>query len=380
MLPDIIAFSHLRWDFVYQRPQHILSRLARRQRVFVIEEPIVQAGEPHWECFQPTYNVTVCRFFTPIATPGFHDDHLPALMTALPKLLREHKINNVIAWMYTPMALPLLRLVKPQHVIYDCMDELSSFLHAPPALLANEQALLKRADLVFTGGPSLYRAKRHRHPAVHCFPSSVDTSHFQQARFCLEASDQVRIPRPRLGFYGVIDERFDIGMLSALAERHPEWQMVMVGPVVKIDPATLPQMPNIHYFGQRDYHDLPTYLAGWDVCLLPFARNEATRFISPTKTLEYMAAEKMIVSTPINDVIELYGESVGFGATPAAFVAACEYALHMPEFDRVQRLLGMRNVLQTTSWDSTVQAMQRLMATLSTVQTPIQTTRAVRVA
>ncbi len=263
------------------------------------------------------------------------------------------------------MAEPVLDAVTPGLVVYDCMDELSLFLGAPPELVRMETALLGRADLVFTGGVSLYEAKRTRHPRVHCLPSSVDASHFARARpsaqGVAEPEDQAGLRHPRLGFFGVLDERLDLAVLDAVATAHPEWQIVMVGPVVKIDAATLPRHPNIHYTGQRPYQQLPGYLAGWDVCLLPFARNEATRFISPTKTLEYMAAERPIVSTPIADVARSYADIVYLADSPAAFVEACERALATPEEERAARTEAARAVLARTSWDATAGRMEQLI-------------------
>ena len=186
---------------------------------------------------------------------------------------------------------------------------------------------MQRADIVFTGGPSLFRAKQHRHHNVHCFPSSVEADHFGRARdAAIDHPDQQDIPHPRLGFFGVIDERFDPVAISLLADAHPDWHVVLVGPVVKIDPAMLPQRNNIHYMGQRSYQELPEFLAGWDVALLPFAMNDSTRFISPTKVLEYMAAERPIVATPLPDLLP-YRSSVLMAAGAPAFVSACEQAL-----------------------------------------------------
>jgi UDP-galactopyranose mutase len=278
------------------------------------------------------------------------------------RFVREEQFRRCLLWMYTPMALPLIDFFEPEVLIFDCMDELSAFDFAPPQLVERERQLLQRADIVFTGGPSLYRAKQGQHPNVHLFPSSVDAAHFRRALHGLaEPEDQALLPHPRLGFFGVIDERMDRPLLAHLARSHPEWHIMMVGPVVKIDLATLPQAPNLHYLGQRSYEALPAYLAGWDVCLLPFARNAATRFISPTKTLEYMAAERPIVSTPIADVQEPYGDIVYLGETPEAFVEACERALTSSQEDRMQRSEKMRAVLQQTSWDATVVAMQSLI-------------------
>ena len=361
----VVAFSHLRWNFVYQRPQHLLSRIAAHRPVFFVEEPDYDAdGPPRWERSNPEPNVYVLRPRTPVRAPGFHADQLPALEPLLAQL-REEVGDPVLAWLYTPLALPVARLLEADAAVYDCMDELSLFLGAPPELLTYEAELLEYADVMFTGGPSLFRAKQQRHPNVHCFPSSVDAAHFRLAdrdgRPVSEAEDQAELPHPRLGFYGVIDERLDLGLVDAVAAAHPEWQLVLVGPVVKIDPATLPRRPNIHYLGQRAYQELPRYLAGWDVCLLPFARNDATRFISPTKTLEYMAAELPIVSTSITDVAEPYGEIVYLGDTPEEFIAACEAALNADPAERARRTAQMREVLAGTSWDVTVSAMERLL-------------------
>src|SRR5919112_624814 len=364
----IVAFSHLRWNFVYQRPQHLLSRLAAKRPVFFIEEPELDLeGPARWERSSPQPNVTVLRPRTPIRQFGFHPEQIAALKPLIAGLANELRASSLVAWLYTPMAFPLAQELDPDAVVYDCMDELSLFRGAPPELLGQEEAVRERADVMFTGGPSLYRAKQARHHNVYCFPSSVDAAHFRKARSgvggapAVEAEDQEGIPHPRLGFYGVIDERLDLELIDSVAAARPDWQLVLVGPVVKIDPAVLPRRPNIHYFGQRSYDELPGYLAGWDVCLLPFARNDATKFISPTKTLEYMAAELPIVSTPITDVAEPYGHIVYLGGTPEEFISACEAALASSPEERASRAAQMRQVLAGTSWEVTVAAMERLL-------------------
>lgn len=356
----VVVFSHLRWDFVYQRPQHLLTRMAGKYPVYVIEEPVFTPGRPPFiERFSPHPNLYILRLNSPSPEPGFSDSHLPFFQDLL---LQSLGFRHCLLWVYTPMALPLADLLEPDLIIYDCMDELSAFDFAPPQLVERERELLSRADIVFTGGPSLYRAKKGRHPNVHCFPSSVDMAHFGTARSALpEPDDQARIPQPRLGFFGVIDERFDRDLLSEVAAARPDWHFVLVGPIVKIDPAALPQGRNLHYLGQRSYAELPNYLAGWDVCLLPFAQNAATRYISPTKTLEYMAAERPIVSTPIRDVAEPYGDLVYLAGTPQEFIRACHDALTAPLAERTRRVQGMRATLSGTSWDATAEAMDRLI-------------------
>jgi UDP-galactopyranose mutase len=375
----IVAFSHLRWNFVYQRPQHLLSRLAASHPVVFVEEPEFDPDGPaRWERNSPHPGVTVYRPRTPVHAPGFHAEQLPVLEPLMAELAAELGDANLLAWLYTPMALPLALALDPAAAVYDCMDELSLFLGAPPELLRFEEQLLEYADVMFTGGPSLFRAKQSRHPNVHCFSSSVDSAHFRLRRpdgtAVSEADDQAELPHPRLGFYGVIDERLDLEIIDRVAGAHPDWQIVLVGPVVKIDPDRLPRKPNLHYFGQRTYDELPRYLAGWDVCLLPFARNEATKFISPTKTLEYMAAELPIVSTPITYVAEPYGHIVYLGETPDEFVRACEAAMTASTEERAARAAQMREVLAGTSWEVTVSAMERLltkaMAERTTLRVP----------
>ncbi|MBT1073435.1 NAD(P)-binding protein [Pelotalea chapellei] len=363
MTQSLLVFSHLRWNFVYQRPQHLLSRLAQKRRVVFFEEPEPGTSEkPYLEFDMPEPNVLVCRPHTPCLKGGYHDEQLPYLALLLKQLIADEKMTDYLLWFYTPMALPLSTTLKPKGIIYDCMDELSAFLNAPRQMIQRETALLKMADVVFTGGPSLYRAKKDRHPNVFCFPSSVDEQHFAQARGGAQEPDiQKKLSRPRLGFFGVLDERLDLNLLEQTAIVHPEWQIIMVGPLVKIKPTDLPRHKNIHYFGQQRYEDLPNFLSGWDVCLLPFALNEATKFISPTKTLEYMAAEKPIVSTPITDVADPYSHIVYLGDTPETFISSCERALLQSRMEQQRRVAGMRDVLSRTSWDATAEAINKII-------------------
>lgn len=367
----LIVFSHLRWDFVFQRPQHLLTRLAREYQIIFVEEPVYQPGEAAFHFSYPAANVTVARPHTSIQQPGFHDDQLVQLTPLMEQLC--HEDEQPLVWFYTPMALPLLANFNASAVIYDCMDELAAFANAPRQLLQRESALLRRASLVFTGGPSLYAAKKDRHPSVYCFPSSVDVVHFEQA---LDRTNehplQEHIPHPRLGYYGVIDERMDTALLAQLADAHPEWQIVCVGPVVKIDPASLPVRNNIHYLGQQPYQALPQFLAGWDVCLMPFMLNESTQFISPTKVLEYMAAALPVVSTPIKDVAEPYGDVVFIAKDAGSFIAHCERALALTDAQTARMVQRMKQIVSLTSWDSTAQQMKMLMSGAAEKATPLQ--------
>jgi glycosyltransferase involved in cell wall biosynthesis len=361
-MPTLIVFCHLRWDFVFQRPQHLMTRLAEHYNILLVEEPVHSEGQAHLQKTAVAPNITVCRPHTPIHAHGFHDDQIPTLQTLLGDLVPDGE--RPVVWFYTPMALPLLQGLNPAMVVYDCMDELASFKNPPKQLLQRESALLNIADLVFTGGPSLYEAKKDRHPNAHCFSSSVDAKHFRKALdSAISHPEQAGIPGPRLGFYGVIDERFDTELVRRMAEAHPEWQIVLVGPVVKIDPAELPRAQNVHYMGQRNYDELPKFLAGWDVCLLPFAMNDSTKFISPTKVLEYMAAEKPSVSTPITDVKVPYGDVVAIASTPEEYIAACERMLALNEEERNAMVERMRDIVANTSWDKTASRMHELIST-----------------
>ncbi|HJU24974.1 MAG TPA: glycosyltransferase, partial [Casimicrobiaceae bacterium] len=359
---ELVVFSHLRWSFVYQRPQQILSRLARTWRVLFVEEPVYSSGDPRAELSAPAPNVTVLTPHTPLTAPGFHDDQIPLLGKLLRQTLARERFGDYAAWLYTPMALPLLTKLSPRIIVYDCMDELTAFKGAPRQLVQRESALLRVANVVFTGGPSLFDARRTRHFNVHHFPSSVDRDHFARGGDVAIAHPEVKaLSRPRLGYFGVIDERLDYPLIEAIAKARPEWEICLVGPTAKIDPATLPHAPNLHYFGQRKYAELPAFLAGWDVAVLPFAHNDATRFISPTKTLEYMAAGRAIVSTSVEDVQRLYGDVVRFADTCKSFIAACEAALVEPEPSRAKRLAKMRAIVASTSWDEAAREMRRII-------------------
>jgi UDP-galactopyranose mutase len=347
---DVICLSHLRWDFVFQRPQHLLTRCARDRRVFYVEEPTVVDGiEPRFDA-HARGNVTVIVPHLPPASAETHDAMQRRLLS---DLLVRHRIHDYLLWFYTPMAIAFTEHLTPAAVVYDCMDELSAFKGASAQLTQREAMLMRCASLVLTGGQSLYEAKRSQHHNIHPFPSSVDVKHFAQARtITADPPDQATMPHPRLGFFGVIDERMDLDLLRGVAEARPDWQLVMIGPVVKIDPAMLPRLSNIHYLGSKTYDQLPSYIAGWDVALLPFARNEATRFISPTKTPEYMAAGKPVVSTSIRDVVRPYGqqELVRIADDVPAFVSACEAALAEDASARITRADAF---LRQMSWDGT---------------------------
>lgn len=365
-MSPLVVFSHLRWSFVYQRPQHLMSRLALHQPVLFIEEPLHDPGPVRLDSSWQGRSIEVLTPRTPLPARGFDLAQALLLRPVLRQALRDRGIRSPMAWLYTPLALPLARDLDPALWAYDCMDELSAFKGASAELPARERELLALADVVLAGGPALADAKRALRPDVHCMPSAVDVEHFQPGSASEEArqhAEQVQghLPHPRLGFFGVIDERMDLALLAQLADARPQWQLVMAGPVVKVDPASLPRRPNLHWIGLQRYQSLPALMEGWDVCLMPFALNESTRFISPTKTLEYLAGVKPVVSTPVPDVLRLYGAVVRTAAAGEAFVGACERALHETPAQRRQRLTHAMDVVASYSWDGCAQVVQALL-------------------
>jgi UDP-galactopyranose mutase len=358
---ELICFSHLRWGFVYQRPQHLMSRFAKHWRVFFIEEAVFDDDKPGLRInICPKTGVHVVVPVLPDNLPrAQRNDCLSDLITGL---ISDKNIRDYVVWFYTPMALDFARELQPVATVYDCMDELSLFRGAPPELIQKEKELLAEADLVFTGGLSLFESKCEEHSRVHSFPSSVDVPHFAQARrIANEPPDQKDIPHPRIGYAGVIDERLDVELIANVAEQRPDWQIVMIGPVVKISAASLPRRGNIHYLGIKPYSDLPAYFSAWDAAMLPFALNDATRFISPTKTPEYLAAGLPVISTPIRDVIRPYGELglVHIAKSSSEFTAAMDkvmtFGMSFKWRERADAFLS------TLSWDATWNEMNDLI-------------------
>ena len=359
---DLVCLSHLPWNFVYQRPNHLMARAAKSRRVFFVEEPARRGGDARVEA-EARDGLTIVR---PIVPDAASDSALASLVRAeIDRFLASEGVVRPWLWYYTPMALPWTEHIDATSVVYDCMDELSGFRFAPSAVRQLEQRLIDRADVVFTGGRSLFEAKRDRHPRTFLFPSSVDAAHFGKARsHTIEPPDQAAIARPRIGYFGVIDERIDLELIGAVARARPSWQLVMVGPLAKIDESELPRAANIHWLGLKQYEELPAYLAGWDVAIMPFALNESTRHISPTKTPEYLAGGRPVVSTPIHDVVHPYGEKglVAIARDAGEFVASVEATLHA---DRGALLSRADRFLASQSWDATWRQMEQLVDELS---------------
>ena len=348
----------MRWNFVYQRPQHLLSRFGKHYSVYFIEEPVFY-DHNDMNLITDAGNVQVV---TPHLNQNNKDDIIERQSKLVQQLLDEHNINNYIFWYYSPMMYLFSKNFYPSLIVYDCMDELSAFKFAPPQLKETERQLFEKADVVFTGGYSLYYAKKDLHQNIYPFPSSIEKEHFAKARIHNQQPvDQENIPHPRLGFCGVLDERFDIELIREAAQRKPHWNFIMVGPVVKIDEHDLPRGNNIHYLGGKSYNELPAYISGWDIALIPFAINESTQYISPTKTPEYLAAGKPVISTPIKDVVRPYGEQelVCIVHSAEEFVIAGEQLL--TQTNRLKWLKQVDEFLAENSWDNTFNEMNKII-------------------
>jgi glycosyltransferase involved in cell wall biosynthesis len=356
----LLCLSHLRWNFVYQRPQHVLSRAARDYDVYFFEEPVFEDDcEPRLDVSIPKDNVTVA---VPVLRRGLRDSAVTRLQRGLlDELLAKVKPGELITWYYTPYSLTFSRHLTPNLCVYDNMDELSAFRGASPRLISLERELFRRAHLVFTGGQTLYEAKCDRHHNVQSVPSSIDAHHFVCARSGVnDPPDHAGIPRPRLGYFGVIDERVDMQLIAEIADLRADWHFVMIGPIVKIDATSLPQRPNVHWLGRKAYDELPAYLGSWDIGIMPFAINEATRFISPTKTPEFLAAGLPVVSTPVRDVVRPYGDLglVEIAINAATFIERAEALFRRP---RESWLTEVDHFLANNSWDKTWRCMGESM-------------------
>ncbi|MDP9379941.1 MAG: glycosyltransferase [Chloroflexota bacterium] len=362
--PAILCLSHLGWDYVWQRPQHILSRLARHYPVIYVGEPtIASSPEPRLQLVATEANLTAWRPLIPDrpeAIGRWRETYVGLVRELLLdrawiRRLDGELVSNrpLITWFYTPIPFYFLDRLPSQLVVYDVMDELANFKGAAPDLRERELRLLSCADLVFAGGRSLYEARKELHPSVHLFPSGVDKRHFARAQDpATEIPSEIsHLPHPILGYYGVIDERIDLVLLEELARKHPEWSLVMLGPVAKIEVRELPYAPNIHYLGAQPYSRLPGYLKGFDVCLMPFAINEATRYISPTKALEYMAAHKPIVSTPVPDIVANWGDVVRIARGVTHFAQAVEQALVETRVQRPERIAEEERIVALNGWE-----------------------------
>ena len=376
----IIVHSHLRWDFVWQRPQQILSRLAENHRIAFVEEPQWDESGARLDITEPQQNIVRIIPALPRSFEGDVDGQCAAILPLLQAALREHpllrgRFAQPIHWFYTPMVAPgFVGKLGASALVYDCMDELANFRFAPPDLRERERFLLTNADVVFTGGYQLFTSKSQHHRNVHFYGCGVEVDHYAKARSpeTNVPADVAKLPGPVLGYFGVIDERLDYDLIDTLSRAFDAGSIVMIGPVVKIDPASLPQRPNVHWLGQRDYRDLPAYVKAFDVCLMPFALNDATANINPTKTLEYMAAGKPVISTAVRDVVRNFTPIVQVASSYDEFVELAQAASAAPPPDTIARGIERANA---ASWDAIVAAMRghMLSAVRSRASAPAST-------
>lgn len=346
---DMVVFCHLRWEFVYQRPQHLISRMAKNFKILFVEEPISFSDGEEFSAHMIQVNRNLA-----VMQPKVRS------IADIPRVLNQYIANNVVpmAWFYSASFVSILDFRTFETVIYDCMDELSLFKGAPQQLIDNERTLLSQADIVFTGGKSLYESKQQLHDNVYCFPSSVDQEHFATALNGIAIPDDIsQIPSPIVGYFGVIDERINLELISESARLLPNVSFVMIGPLAKISENDLPRLSNLHYLGMKSYEQLPAYLKAFDVAMMPFALNDATKFISPTKTLEYMAAGKPIISTRIKDVERDYQHCVAIVDSLQDF---CD-AVQNIKIDKSSRMSSYAEILSNTSWDTTASKMQNII-------------------
>jgi UDP-galactopyranose mutase len=360
----LLVFSHIPWDSTFERPHQVMSRLTSRREVLFVEEPSYREGKPELEIQTVSPGLRIVRPHLSNAGPGFGPAQQRPLMTGLRDLLARDGWSEFVAWLYTPMAVRVARSLAPRRMIYDCLDEQPAFAVTPSEFAERERELLAHADVVFTGTPSRLKGKARAIRCVLCLPSAIEEKHFTGVKSTKDVPDQAGISRPRLGCLGVIDERVDLEIVDALAAARPDWQIVLAGHVAKASPASLPQRANLHYLGSPSYEELPRYLAGWDLCLAPFKVDETAPPTRLQKILEYMAADRPIVTTPIPDVAELYGEIVYLGEGSSGFVDACDRALAASPTERRARRTMARRVLARTSWDETAASMDQVLTGL----------------
>lgn len=365
--PPLVVFGALRWAFDWQRPQQLLTRLAKHYRVLYVEEPVTTHQDAYLECTEVAPGVEILVAHTRCDAPGFQDAQFPVMSALLLRFLRERGIVEPLVWLDTPAPLPLAEALQPRAMLYDCHDD-SAAASGDPALLAREARLMRRADVVLAGGPSLYESHRARHPNVHCVGNAVAAAHFApppRGDASIEGVSaraiHAAIPNPRLGFFGVIDERIDLDLLARVADLRPDWQLVMAGPLRGIAPAALPRRGNLLWLGPQTHAILPHLQAHWDVCLLPFRRDPCAHRATPIEVLEYLAGQKSVVSTPVHDIVALHGHMVRLAHDANAFVEACRAAMCERGPLRRQRRIDALIAVHSCTWERAADRVHQLL-------------------
>ena len=374
--PPLVVFSALRWRFDWQRPQQLLTRLAMHYRVFYVEEPLTTHQDAYLECTPVAHGVELLVPHTRCDARGFHDDQFPVVARLLAQFMREQAVVEPLVWLDTPMALPLVDALNPRAVVYDCHDDAAD-ASGDAALLRREAQLMRLADVVVAGGPSLYQALRGRHANVHCIANAVDAAHFAPpppAGKSIEAVSaraiHAAIPNPRLGFFGVIDERVDLDLVARMADLRPDWQILMAGPLRGVAPQALPQRGNLLWLGAQTYAILPHLQAHWDVCLLPFKVDTCARHAAPIEALEFLAGQKAVVATPVHDVVALHGHIVRLADGAHAFVEACRAAMCERGPLRRQRRIDALIAVHSCTWDRAAERVHKLLVEFAHAPAP----------
>ncbi len=365
---SLIVHCHLCWDWVWQRPQQFISRISQKHRVLFVEmagpDETLAVPTAHLSTLADFPNISVLRMQFPAwrwADGEYVDRERRRILEEVLQGPLAGEFDNFVQWFYDPMAFTAFgEGMGELAVVYDCMDELSKFKGAPPEIAQRELDLLQRADVVFTGGRRLYESKSQWNSNCHFYGCGVDGGHFGKAR---EVGTQIpaelaSLPKPVLGYFGVVDERMDYELVARMADANPAWSVVVIGPVVKVDPGSMPQRPNLHWLGGRAYNELPAVCKGFDLCLMPFARNESTEYINPTKALEYMATGRAIVSTAVPDVVSNFGEVVKIANSHEEFIELCRRSVAHPDYRAISRGLKM---VRENSWEAIVDKLEELI-------------------
>jgi len=365
--PPLVVFAALRWSFDWQRPQQLLTRLARHYRVLYVEEPHTTHEDPWLECREVAPGVEVLVAHTRCEASGFHDDQLPIIGGLLAQFLRERAIAEPLVWLDTPAPLPLAEALNPRGLVYDCHDDAAA-TSDDERLRHREARLMELADVVIAGGPSLYQSHRGRHANVHCIANAVAAAHFAPPLPSAKSIEAVSaraihaaIPNPRLGYFGVIDERVDLDFVARIADLRPDWHFVMAGPLRGVAPAALPRRGNISWLGPQTHEILPHLQAHWDLCLLPFKVDVCAHRAAPIETLEFLAGQKSVVSTPVHDIVSLHGTIVRIAHDANAFVEACRAALCERGPLRRQRRLDALIAVHACTWDRAADRVHKLL-------------------
>ena len=365
--PPLVVFAALRWSFDWQRPQQLLTRLARHYRVLYVEEPHTTHEDPWLECREVAPGVEVLVAHTRCEASGFHDDQLPIIGGLLAQFLRERAIAEPLVWLDTPAPLPLAEALNPRGLVYDCHDD-DAATSDDDRLRHREARLMELADVVIAGGPSLYQSHRGRHANVHCIANAVDATHFAPPLPAAESIEAVSaraihaaIPNPRLGYFGVIDERLDLDLVARMADLRPDWHFVMAGPLHGVEPSALPRRGNISWLGAQTYEILPHLQAHWDLCVLPLKVEVCAHRAAPIETLEYLAGQKSVVSTPVHDIVALHGTIVRIAHDANAFVEACRAALCERGPLRRQRRIDALIAVHACTWDRAADRVHKLL-------------------